>query len=154
MSRFGYDPEYDTDYGSKEFQAAVWDRNYARSLRGRKGQAALRELRDALRALSPRRLIEGFCETTIDDDGNEVISGVCAIGAMYVARGLPVDNYMQSEDFSSWDTADVGESMGMSNTMAFGIAYRNDETYSDLTPESRWWAMYAWVLQQIREVQG
>lgn len=55
MSRFG------DDYDGAEYNNAgeLWAANARRALQGRKGQKALRELREALLALPEKRLIEG-----------------------------------------------------------------------------------------------
>lgn len=55
MSRFG-DDDYDEQFPN---QGAFWEANMYRALRGRRGRAALTELREALLALPQRRLIEG-----------------------------------------------------------------------------------------------
>ena len=61
MSRFGdgdYEPVIDKR-GREIDTTGLWRANVARALRGRRGQAALRDLREALLALPEKRLIEG-----------------------------------------------------------------------------------------------
>jgi hypothetical protein len=72
MARFNYSE--DEDYAG---QFVLWRANMNRCLRGREGQKALRELRDALLALPDKRLIS--CSLAADGD-------VCAIDALLVAR--------------------------------------------------------------------
>lgn len=47
------------------------------------------------------------------------------------------------------ETARLGEDAGLSFTLAWELAYRNDETYDDLTPEERWTAFVAWIDQEL-----
>ena len=61
MSRFGdgdYEPIIGSD-GKVKDTFGLWRSNVKRSLSGKRGQAALRDLRDALLALPEKRLIEG-----------------------------------------------------------------------------------------------
>jgi len=39
----------------------------------------------------------------------------------------------------------VGEGAGMTFTLAWELAYRNDETYRALTPEERWERFVGWI---------
>lgn len=45
----------------------------------------------------------------------------------------------------SVETADLGVEAGLTFTLAYELAYRNDETYSALTPEQRWTHFVAWI---------
>lgn len=54
MSRYG-DPDYDEDFPN---QGAFWVANARRALKGRRGRAALAELREALLHLPEKRLID------------------------------------------------------------------------------------------------
>lgn len=98
MSRFG-DGDYELDFANQD---AFWRANLERALAGKRGRKALGEMREALRALPEKRLIEGALCTVggaerpdlrerhdsygdtrfevsakIESDGE----GVCAIGA-------------------------------------------------------------------------
>lgn len=70
MSRFGdgdYEPIFGSDGKPKE-TSGLWRANVQRALKGRRGQAALRDFRDALMALPEKVLIEGaLCTVGIQD---------------------------------------------------------------------------------------
>lgn len=74
MARFN-----DDWYDGEEFpnQTALWNANIERSIKGKKGQAVLRDLREALLELPQPRLINGYIAA-----GNEV----CAVGALVLKR--------------------------------------------------------------------
>ncbi len=74
MSRISYSDEEDVPG-----QFALFQANCRRSLQGKAGQIALRELEAALLALPDKRLI---AEKLIDADGE-----VCAIGALAKYKG-------------------------------------------------------------------
>src|SRR6185369_15483645 len=73
-------------------QFALWQANCRRSLQGKAGQAALRELEVALLALPDKRLI---AHKMIDAEGD-----VCAIGALakYKGRDLIAETKAQFDD--------------------------------------------------------
>ena len=96
----------------------------------------------------------------IDRDGGE---GVCAIGAYAwhkLVRGgmapaeafaaLPTvhDNDPDGGDLMG-ETAEAGRAAGLVFTLAWELAYRNDETYDHITPEERWTAFVAWIDQEL-----
>lgn len=70
MSRFGdgdYEPTIDKR-GREVNTSGLWRANVKRALAGKRGQAALRDLRDALLALPEKRLIEGaLCTVGLQD---------------------------------------------------------------------------------------
>jgi hypothetical protein len=85
--------------------------------------------------------------------------GVCAIGAWLWYRqvkagadpaaafdSLPLvfDGQEGCGDGLS-DTADYAKRAGATFTLAWELAYRNDETFRDKTPEERWEAFVAWI---------
>ena len=69
MSRY---TEGDWDDENAEFKAAAWNRNAQLALKGKRGQKALRELREALMALPEKRLIEGAVCTVGADERRAV----------------------------------------------------------------------------------
>jgi hypothetical protein len=75
MSRSGYNDDYDLD----PWQGIRWRGAVASAIRGRRGQAFLRELLVALDALPEHKLIAN----ELEKDG-----AVCALGAVGKARGL------------------------------------------------------------------
>lgn len=162
MSRISYSDEEDVPG-----QFALWQANCRRSLQGKKGQAALRELETALLALPEKRLI---AEKLQDRSGE-----VCALGAMAKHRGIDVSPAPLSED-DDWDLPEnegmeeFGVSMGMPRLVAWKVVCKNDieidghyermpgpyrwpqecpQTYQPVTPEIRYRKMLAWVQSQI-----
>lgn len=172
MSRFGDDDDYDGD--SFPNQGALWHANAERALKGKRGRRVLRDLRDALLALPEKRLIEGaLCtvgsakrlerldehlsrwglEENIEDNGGE---GVCGIGALLWHRRVKA-GMDPAEAFDSLPTLDDGNyglddtarlaasEAGLVFSLAWNLAYRNDETYEGMTPEERYAAFLAWI---------
>lgn len=152
MSRFDLDNDDGIAWG-------MWENIVSRALGGPRGQAALAELESALVALPAPRLIEGHLAAhrpgRPDND-------VCAVGAYVAARraadrgvGL-ADAIAELADEGDPDyedanaTADAGHSAGLAMSVAWHLAYLNDETFEGLTPEDRYQRVLTWV----RRAQG
>lgn len=147
MSRFWNDGEYD---GNEEFRRGAWQENSRRAFNSQRGLKALRELRDALAVLPQRRLLGGqFAEIWHEDDDTIKVGDVCAIGALAKFKGMEFSSYHGSEDFDGFETANIGQKLGMSYVMAYDIAYRNDEIYDSVGDSERWWLMYGWLTAKI-----
>lgn len=113
-------------------QFDLWQANCERSMRGKKGQQELRELRDALLALPDKRLI---CGALVDEDGE-----VCAIAAYGRRKGLDLSK------FGAYSGSDeVGIEGGMPKLVAWKVVEMNDVEFDHLTPEQRYVKMLAWV---------
>lgn len=132
--------------GDEEFpgQWFLWEQALMRSVSGRKGQTALRDLRDALLSLPEKRLIAGRladetgCVCTLGAlalkrrvDGGESREDVLASLAEMIPEGL-YDEYE-----ADMQTVHVGERAGVTRTMIADLAYRNDELFRE-TPEHRY----------------
>jgi len=129
-SRYNDDVELDANY-------YLFRANVDRSIKGRRGQAFLRELAAEMDAMPERVLIEG---ELIDAEGN-----CCAIGVVCKARGLDVTKVDDHEP------DEVGALVGISRQMAAEIAYMNDEEWShSQTLEQRWTRMRKWVAEQLK----
>lgn len=115
-----------------------WRGAVASALRGKRGQAFLREMLAALDALPQPRLIMDALE-----DGN---GEVCAIGAVGRARGIP----MYDPELDPHDREQVAELFGIAEAMAAEIAHVNDEHFRPETPEQRFQRVRSWIEQQIR----
>jgi hypothetical protein len=124
MSRSGYSEDCEN---LELYRATV-----ERALKGRRGQAFLRELAAALDAMPEKVLI---AEELIDAQGQ-----CCAIGAVCKARGLDVSK-VDHEDPES-----VARVIGVARSMAAEIAYENDEgAWTDEEPAKRWQRIRKWV---------
>lgn len=140
-----------------------WEVNSRRVLTSKRGQAALRELEQALLALPEPRLIDDMIS-----DGH----GVCAIGALAAYKqvqkgkewGEAIQNLYReyhappahyppdAEPFKVGlsTTAEVGaDECGLTYTLAWVLAEMNDYEFMGKSPEERYTALLAWVRQQL-----
>lgn len=111
MSRSGY-----TDEEDFPGQLAMWRGRVASAIRGKRGQALLRDLLVALDAMPEKRLIA----TELQADGE-----FCALGVLGAQRGI---------DLAKLDPEDphqVAEAFGIAACMAQEIVYENDEVVID-----------------------
>lgn len=151
MSRSGY-----TDDDDDPLATGRWRAQVNSAIRGKRGQAFLRELIAALDAMLEKSLI---AEELVTAEGQ-----VCAIGAVCKARGIDVSHV----DYDSPD--DVASKVGVASQMVAEIEYENDEcgyrfekvqlpesperpkfapdfTWERIeeTPEERWQRMRRWA---------
>jgi hypothetical protein len=115
MSRHGY---IEGEPSSKEEQWSLicWQGAIKSALRGKRGRAFLIELKNALDAMSEKKLIAGELVST---DGK-----VCALGSVYKARGLDV-NEVSINDYEA-----IAKKLGIAESMAREIMYQNDGLFS------------------------
>lgn len=134
MSRSGYSD----DCENLELYRATVDR----ALKGKRGQAFLRELAAAMDAMPEKVLIAG---ELIKPNG-----GCCAIGTVCKARGLDVSKV----DYEDPDS--VASVIGVARSMAAEIAYQNDEggTTSREEPAARWQRVRKWVSENLVAENG
>lgn len=152
MSRHGYSDDCDDNLSLGRWRGWV-----ASAIRGRRGQAFLKEMLAALDALPEKRLVAEDLETA---DG-----AVCALGAVGKARGVdmkPID----PEDYGR-----VAVTFGIAEPMAQEIMYVNDEVHDEwveaygpprygrnqmvyaripVTPEKRFEVVRGWIVKQLR----
>jgi len=151
MSRSGYSDDC-WDDPNANWAIIRWRGAVASALRGKRGQAFLRELRDALDAMPNKRLVS---HTFIR--GEEV----CALGAVGVARRKDMREINQTVmrelcDPGYCDPADeVAHFFGIPRAMAAEIMYMNDEVAEsygnkESTAERKWVLMRSWVEQCIK----
>lgn len=114
MSRSGFD-NHDGDEGNWGY--ICWRGAYLSALRGRRGQAFLRELIAALDAIPDKRLIK---EDLIQPDS----MSVCAMGAVGLARGFTTEK-MRSIDPEDYDA--VSHMFGVNEKIVREVEYANDE---------------------------
>lgn len=128
MSRSGY-----SDYCE---HLELWRSNVERTIGGKKGQAFLLELIQALDAMPEKKLIRG---SLVEETGE-----VCAIGALGVKRG--VDMKRLDPDMPD----EVGAAFGISSMLAQEVVYENDDRRESQTPEERWVRMRAWATENLK----
>jgi hypothetical protein len=131
MSRHGYCDDIDDQWATIRYMGALKS-----AMRGKKGQAFLRELRDALDALPEKCLIS---EELVNEEGD-----CCAMGAVALARGLDVSKVDPEEPEY------VAAVFGINEKIAREIAYHNDDDYGSVTPQQRWQRMRNWVDRHIK----
>lgn len=156
-----------TDEEDFDGQFALWQANCRRSLKGKKGQVALKRLEAALVAMPEKRLIR---EVISEINTNRASLDVCALGAVAMMEGR--DDIL----YSDGEAEEAGEVMGFPRLVAWTIVEQNDiqldtawevahgpvqlghghykggvPLIRDMTPEERYSAMLAWVRSQIRE---
>lgn len=130
MSRSGYSEDYDCNL------LALYRGNVINAIRGKRGQAFLRDLIEALDAMPIKALIT-------DDLIHK--GGVCAIGALGVKRGVDMSN------FDPEDAAGIGKTFNIAEQLAREVVFENDETGPRKeTPEQRWQRMRNWAKANIR----
>ena len=136
MSRSGYSDDYD-GWSLIMYRGAV-----ASAVRGRRGQAFLRELLATLDAMENKRLI-----------ANELSAHgeVCAIGSVGIARGIDMS------ELDPKDAKGVAKTFGIAPALAREIVFMNDEYtawgYECEDPEARFSRMRKWIASLINDVE-
>lgn len=167
MSRSSYTDDYGDEYPG---QLELYRANVARSMRGKRGQARLRELRDALVALPVKELHEDLFA-----EGTPQQPRVCALGAWATAKtGDPqaaAEMLRFPVDGNDEDTSEDLEKHGWPRLVVLDTIYQNDrdfyvyETYEwpvqrwqhfpiqrarPETPAERYRRVLSWVEEQIQ----
>jgi hypothetical protein len=133
MSRHGYSDEID------EWALIRWRGQVASAMRGKRGQALLIDLVKALDAMPEKALIK---EALIDTEGD-----VCALGAVGIRRGIPMENLDPEWTETIASTFDIAEQL------AREITYINDEGGCyDETRQQRWERVRSWAIHHIQPV--
>lgn len=113
MSRSGL---YEDD-GEDSLAHGRWRGAVASAIRGKRGQAFLRELADALDAMPEKHLVAGALQS---EDGCH-----CTLGVIGQKRGLDVAR-MDVDDYDA-----IADSLGVNAKIAQEIMWENDETFCD-----------------------
>ncbi len=132
MSRSGYTDDWDFEW----WYHIRWRGQVASAIRGKRGQAFLRELVQALDAMPEKRLIPN----NLEHAGN-----VCAIGSVGRARGIDMSK-LDPEDYNS-----IAATFGIARQLVQEIEYMNDEGVCVSSPEQRWQKMRNWAVSQLRK---
>ncbi len=132
MSRSGYTDDYDT-----EWQLIMWRGAVKSAIRGKRGQAFLKEMLTALDALPEPQLIDGYLEFH---------GQVCAVGSVGVQRGIDMSKIDAHDPYS------VAKAFGIARAMAAEIEFINDDDYGwrKETPEQRFQRVRSWVVSKIK----
>lgn len=129
MSRSGYSDDFDG------WSLIRWRGQVASAIKGKRGQAFLKELVEALDTIPEKRLIE-----------DEFWNGEsCALAAVAVKRGIDVIT-LDAEDNDR-----LSDLLNIARPLVMEVEFLNDECgrYKE-TPEQRWHRMRAWATSLIR----
>lgn len=166
MSRSGYTDDIDDTW-----QHIMWRGRVASSIRGKRGQAMLRDLLAALDAMPDKRLYPYSFATT----GGEY----CTLGVLGASRGIKMDDLGDAEE--GCNERLVAERFGVAAPLVQEIMWMNDEwvddykwvdvevcgpvrpyypdfgkhtksvcMMDDTAPQNRWRIMRNWVAKQIK----
>jgi len=116
MSRSGYSDEIDDNWGH-----IMWRGRVASSIRGKRGQAMLRELLGALDAMPDKRLYPNSFATESGE--------YCTLGVLGAARGTKMDDLGDAED--GCDERLVAERFGVAAPLVQEIMWLNDRWVTD-----------------------
>jgi len=132
MSRSGYCDDIDDQWAHIRWRGAV-----SSAIRGKRGQAFLTEMAEAMDALPEKKLVAMELEAN---------GSVCAIGAVGKARGVDMSK-LDPEDYSR-----VAYTFGISDALAQEIVFMNDEAgFYKETEEQRFERMRSWVASNLRK---
>lgn len=130
MSRSGYSDDCDG------WSLIMWRGAVKSAIRGKRGQAALRDMLAQMDAMPVKELIAEQLENSKGQ--------VCTLGALGVKRGIdmsPID-YDEPEQ--------VAKSFNLSDAFVREVAYQNDEcVWYVETPAQRFDRMRKWVVENI-----
>jgi hypothetical protein len=176
MGRF----EDDGDWGDSPraiLDQGRWEHNIPLSIKGKRGQAALRFLESALIAMPEKRLVSGWLATP---DGECCTVGLYVAakeaakreiplrqaaqtialetypeeftGLVRVAPGKYADDYgILAEDESGQETTiDAGKAAGLTGTLTWVLGDLNDCSYGHLSPEQRYEKVLKWVRAELK----
>lgn len=137
MSRSGYIDDCDLE----NWDLIRWRGQVASAIRGKRGQAFLRELVAALDAMPEKRLIANELES---------FGNVCAIGSVGMQRGVDMTK-LDPDDYDR-----IAATFGIAPQLVQEIEWMNDEAYFGETPEGRWKFMRDWAVRKLKtpEVQS
>lgn len=126
MGRHGYSDDCEN--------LAMWRGQVASAIRGKRGQAFLNDLVQALEAMPEKKLI-----------AHELIENgqVCAIGAVGLAKGIDLS------EVDPYDYDTLCEKFNIAHQLVREIEFENDENGGN-NPEERWRRMLAWAKEQLK----
>lgn len=129
----------------------LWRGNVERTIKGKRGQALLKELEAALLALPERALCA-------NDVANPEDGTVCALGAVALKRKLEKGAVLPealkriAEEFpEGCEAEELADAFKISSMLAREITYINDEDGRyDEKPQDRYERVLKWVKSQIK----
>lgn len=140
MSRSGYVDDFD-DYRD----LAMWRGQVASAIRGKRGQAFLHELQQALDAMPTKRLIahELKRDAPAFIPPEFATPNVCALGAVGMRRGVEL-SALDPEDYDK-----LAEVFGIAHQLVQEIEWLNDEWWGCDSLEQRWQRVRDWCVANM-----
>jgi hypothetical protein len=131
--RSGYTDDLD------ERGIAMWRGRVTSAIRGKRGQALLRDCLAALDSMPEKVLIR---EELVDEDG-----GVCLLGAVGKHRGVADIDKIDPEEHEI-----LGKAFDVAGCLIQEIEYINDDDFvgRDETPRRRFERVRKWVLDHLK----
>jgi len=142
MSRTGWTDGYEDD----QWRAIMASGAIKSAIRGKRGQAFLRDLAEALDAMPDKRLADGLL---VAEDGCK-----CALGVLGERRGLDLLALQQPLD---WDQEAIAKAFGVAESLTNQVQWINDESAfvsdpvgdSDKERRLRWKEVRDWVAKNL-----
>ena len=143
MSRSGYSDDCE--------HLGLWRGAVERSIKGKRGQALLKELEAALVALPEKKLCSEFF-------ANAETGEVCALGAVALKRRLdsgmdkPTAMVEIEKKYPEGEDAEAScKEFNIAHALAAEITYINDDYYNrHATPDQRYETVLRWVRENIQ----
>ena len=138
MGRHGYCNDYDCWDSDDQIHMINYRGAVKSALRGRRGQAFLQEMLEAMYALPSRELIAG----ELVREGS-----ACALGSVALKRGMDV-SHLDLDDYTA-----VAKAFGISEAMAREIMFVNDEggAWTTMTDAARFEHVRRWIEGELYE---
>ena len=133
MSRSGYSDDYDDLDGMLAF--GRWRAIIASASRGKRGQAFLRSLLDALDAMPVKELAR---DDMVDDSGC-----MCALAVLDKHRGG------DPARLDPYDHESLGREFNIAHQLSQEVMFINDESYPWNDKAKRWQEVRDWAAKQI-----
>jgi len=126
---------------NEENTYGLWVGSAKKAIGGKKGQAFLKELRQAILNLPKRELFK---------DRFNKEGGVCALGALGLKRNMDMCELdSQIENDEPVETKFIAHKFGITPTLAWEIIYANDDERSSVTPSKRYRRFLKWLDKKI-----
>ncbi len=171
--------EGDCDDNASFLRSCAFMANAKRALKGRKGQAVLKELEEALVALPEKKLISGhFADLRVNpiskEKGYKTIyerteGDVCTMGCLLVHRKMKKQFKLKGQalmeavievtcdpnDGGSEAIQQAASALDIVYPLAYELAFQNDEEGDrEETDEARYERVLAWVRKQLAPQQS
>jgi len=139
VSRSGLVDDYENDWSQIRWRGQV-----ASAIRGKRGQAFLRDLIAALDAMPQKRLIANDI-VVVDEVSQE--TNVCALGSVLLRRGVPTGFIDPDDDDHREELAGY---LNIAPALVSEVEWLNDDGLWGPTPEERWQFIRDWAVRHLK----